>query len=252
MNTRSMSKSFFIITACFLLVRCGSMFEPKADPTRFFVLSPMPEGDVPSADAIHCKGLILGVGIVELPPYLNTQKIVTFSSTDEVVLSEFSRWAEPLDRGFVRVFALNLQQLTGVQQVEAYPWMQRDDNDLEVFTEVHSFEAMPDGRVDLRVSWRITTSRSTCLLASGSDTFVARSDGSYPSIVTAMSTAVGLYSEAVARDLATAAKAKLKFDLACAEKMKTALEGEDSTSEAASSAASDKKKSCGGCPDSVE
>ena len=224
------------------------MFEPKADPTRFFVLSSMPEGDKPSADVIHCKGLTLGVGVVELPPYLNTQKIVTFSSTDEVVLSEFNRWAEPLDRGFVRVFALNLQQLTGVQQVEAYPWVQRDDNDLEVFTEVHSFEAMPDGRVDLRVSWRITSNRSACLLASGSDTFIARSDGSYPSIVTAMSTAVGLYSEAVAGDLAKAAKAKLKFDLACAEKMKVASE-EDNP---ASGTASNKKKNCGGCPDSVE
>lgn len=243
-----MNTSFFIIAACLFLVGCGSVFEPKVDPTRFFVLSPVPEGRTKHEDALHCKGLILGVGVVELPSYLNTQKIVTFSSTDEVVLSEFNRWAESLDQGFSRVFALNLQQLTGVQQVETFPWIQRDDNDLEVFTEVHSFEAMPDGRVDLRVSWRITTSRSTCLFVSGSDTFTARSDGSYPSIVTAMSTAVGLYSDVVARDLAKAAKAKLAYDLACAEKAKA-----DSKQSLPSTAEpEDKKKDCGRSPGLAE
>ncbi len=207
-----MKKPLFSLIACLLLAGCGSMFEPKADPTRFFILSPLPEGDA-RTDAIHCKRLVLGVGRVELPSYLDTQKIVTFNSTDEVIMSEFNRWAEPLDRGFARILAYNIQQLTGVDEVEMFPWVDPKSNDLEVLTEVHAFEAMPDGRVELRVSWRITTGRSECLMVSGSDTFSARSDGSYPSIVSAMSLALSQYSETVAQALVVAAKEKLKRDL---------------------------------------
>jgi hypothetical protein len=214
------------------------MLEPKGDPTRFFILTPLPEGGS-AHEAMNCKGLTIAIGRVELPPYLNTQKIVTFSSTDEVVLSEFNRWAEPLDSGFARVLALNIRELTGVSQIEFFPWIDRDRNDFEVFTEVHAFEATPDGTVELRVSWSITTGNAQCLLFSGNDVFMARSDGSYPSIVSAMSAAVGRYSERISQALTEASKKKLKQALS---------QPAPSASTETGQAADEVSACCNGCP----
>lgn len=217
------------------------MFEPKTDPTRFYILTPLPKGQS-GVDAIHCQGMVIGIGRVELPPYLDTQKIVTLNSTDEVTISEFNRWAEPLEQGFVRVLALNVEQLTGIREIETFPWVQRSNNDLELFTSVQSFEALPDGRVELRVSWRITTGCAAEVLSSGNSVFSVRSDGSYPSIVTAMSMALGQYSEVVAQGLVKAAKEKLQRELSKAREKAQAADaekGEPTQSEQVSQAPSD-------------
>ena len=77
-------------------------------PSRFYTLAPM---DVrPAASATACgAGATLAVGPVEIPEYLDRHQIVTRAGTNELVVSEFERWAgslqEEIDRSLVAVLA---------------------------------------------------------------------------------------------------------------------------------------------------
>ena len=199
----------FVLSLSLLFGGCASLTTPKPDPTRFYVLEPLDKG-APAPDAIYCKGVHLGVGRVELPGYLDTQKIVKFKANNEVFISEFNRWAEPLPGACERVLAANIALLTGVESIETFPWVNPSSHDFEVHTEIQSFQANADNVVMLEVIWRITGARGKEVYHVEISTYAKPSDGSYPGIVSAMSAAWAECSESVARGLVQAARKKLE------------------------------------------
>ena len=82
--------SFGVVAS--LLTGCG-----RSIPPRFYVLSPLPRGQQVSAPD---KPLVIGIGPVELPPYLDRPQIVSRPDANRIALAEFDRWAEPLASSF--------------------------------------------------------------------------------------------------------------------------------------------------------
>ncbi len=57
------------------------------------------------------RGLAVGVGPVNLPPYLDRPQIVIRGVGHKLELSEFNRWAEPLNDSVSRVIIVNLSNM---------------------------------------------------------------------------------------------------------------------------------------------
>src|SRR5262245_682909 len=100
----------------FALAGCRSV----ADPTRYYVLSPTQVLDPTPATAVSSAAI--GVGPVLIPGYLDRAQIVTRGADDEFDLSQYHRWAEPLDRGIAQVVADNLASQLGSERIAVFPW----------------------------------------------------------------------------------------------------------------------------------
>lgn len=124
-----------------------------------------------------------------------------------MIISEFSRWAEPLDDSFAEVLSENLSRLIPTDRVVVYPWPARTEIDLKVEVEVTRFAGQPGGNVALAARWRLAQGNGSEVLplrlSSYSETIGARST---EALVAAMSRALGSLSRDIASAIADAAR----------------------------------------------
>jgi uncharacterized protein len=170
-------------------------------PTSFYTLSAATE---PEAAKRPAKGLVIGLGPITLPQYLDRPDIVTREGAKRMRLAEFHRWAEPLEPLLTRVMAEDLYALLDANDVIPVP--QRGDVPLDRVVEVDigRFDATQRGEVVLDARWRIYAGDNETLLASGRSMVTERGAPvpDFDSIVAAMSRAVGQASREVAAAVA--------------------------------------------------
>lgn len=143
--------AFAIIAGC-------SVLSPQPDRSEFFMLTPVPDGARIAAKPASTSAdsqLTIGVGPVDFPDYLRRLPVVTRVAPNRIDLSDERRWAEPLDKNFVRVLSENLAVLLDTQRIEKYPWSLRTNVDYQVEIDVQQFETTSDGQTQLIASWII-------------------------------------------------------------------------------------------------
>ena len=62
------------------------------------------------------------MGPVDFPDYFRRLPVVTRVAPNRIELSDEKRWAEPLDKNFIRVLSENLATLLNTYRIEKYPW----------------------------------------------------------------------------------------------------------------------------------
>lgn len=168
----------------------------QTPPTQFYTLSSMqlPPSDVPGQD------IVVGVGPVNLPDYLDRPQIVTRASGNEVMLADFSAWVEPINGMFVRVLVEDLSLLLASDNVLALPQRRPTRLDYQVEVDVTRFDADLSGRALLDARWRVFGRDGDRLVDEGRSTIVApgAAPGDYDAIVAALSKALGQMSSAIA------------------------------------------------------
>ena len=117
-----------------------------------------------SASASPDSQLTIGVGPVDFPDYLKRLPVVTRVAPNRIELSDERRWAEPLDKNFVRVLSENLAVLLDTQRIEKYPWPLRTNVDYQVEIDVQRFETTSDGQTQLIANWFIRDGHSGKIL----------------------------------------------------------------------------------------
>jgi uncharacterized lipoprotein YmbA len=142
----------FLTAAALILAGCAGV----ADPTRYYVLSstsPAPGDPMPTA----ASSAGVGVGPVLVPGYLNRMQIVTRNADDEVEISNYHRWAEPLEAGIAQVLANDLAMQIGSERIAVFPWRGRINQalDYQVAVVVLRFEGSPGRQVTLDARWRL-------------------------------------------------------------------------------------------------
>jgi uncharacterized lipoprotein YmbA len=143
--------------ACAIVAGC-SVLSPQPDRSEFFILTPVSDRAgmaAKPASASPDSQLTIGVGPVDFPDYLRRLPVVTRVAPNRIELSDERRWAEPLDKNFVRVFSENLAALLDTQQIEKYPWSLRTKVDYQIEINVQHFETTSDGQAQLITSWII-------------------------------------------------------------------------------------------------
>jgi uncharacterized lipoprotein YmbA len=138
--------------------------------SAFYVLSVPPE---PTAQ--DSLPVVLGLGPVTLPGYLDRSQIVIRMSENQVALAEWDRWAEPLDENILRVLEQNLVRLLPGSSYTAFPWYDAAGPDYGVAIEIGRFEADTLGHVVLDATWVV--SRGDELIQVGSSLIEETSSG---------------------------------------------------------------------------
>jgi uncharacterized protein len=126
----------------------------RTAPVSYYQLSPLKGvGSVPfSAEA---GNVVLGIGPVRLPQYLDRPQLVTRLSPNRLQLTDGHRWAEPLSDNIPRVLGENLSALLGTDRILIHPWPASRTVDYQLQAEVLHFENESDGGARLVVLWLV-------------------------------------------------------------------------------------------------
>ena len=91
----------FFLVVLVLLAGCLNL-KTGTPPAQYYLLSSLPEQQ--PVEQIHeaGSGPVVGVGPISLPRHLDRPQIVTMAGPNELRLSEFHRWAEPLQNSITR------------------------------------------------------------------------------------------------------------------------------------------------------
>ena len=77
------------------------------EPTHYYTLSTTAEPATPRS----ARGLVIGLGPISVPQYLDRPDIVTRAGANQMMLGEFSKWAEVLEPLLTRIMAEDLYAL---------------------------------------------------------------------------------------------------------------------------------------------
>jgi uncharacterized protein len=161
-----------VATAALGAVALAGCFSPRADPSRFFVLSPAVPEAANSLTPTGSTGLshrIIGLGPIKLPSYLDRDEVATRVSPNRLEYSDRDRWAEPLDNNFQQVIAQDLTQILGTRSIIFFPWLGNTRIDYQVRIDVYRFENDSSGNAQLVAHWQVLDGSGQFLYANDSD-----------------------------------------------------------------------------------
>ena len=140
------------------LSACGS-----SPPVHYFALNPIDSEFQPGAD----DAMILGLGPLRLPDYLNRSQLVTRGEDFELLVDEYNRWAEPLSISLLRILAADIDNQVENVVVVMYPFESAVRNHVEfrLLGDINRFDANATGEIVLDVQWGITGRDGDILVA---------------------------------------------------------------------------------------
>lgn len=187
------------------VILCGCASSP---PSKFYQLSTMsgPDSETHSPDQ---DAMVVVIGPLRIPDYLDRPQIVTRSGKNELSLSEFDRWAGSLDSDIIRVLVENVSAQLPRDRFFVIRWTPLLQTQLSanyrVELLVERFEGTSDGVVLLRAQWGIFSPEKGLLLKKESQiSEEVRGKGS-DAIVDAMSRAIGRLSKEITDGIASKA-----------------------------------------------
>jgi uncharacterized protein len=150
------------ISACYLL-------SPPVNVSRFYVLTAMTgDGTGAPLPSAQTSSLVLGLGPIRFPDYLERNAMVTRIEPNRLLLSETDFWAEPLKDNFTHVLAQNLSTLLGTQQIVNFPWYSSTRTDYQIVVNVDRFECESQAKARLAARWFIENPINAMVLDRGS------------------------------------------------------------------------------------
>ena len=187
-------------------LNCGG-----SKPAHFYTLAPVKNmtGDFRNEPV---KRIAIGIRTLKLPEYLLRDQIVTRTGSDELVLSEFNRWAEPLEENFKRVLIEDLSKDVPTNSIFLFPAKDTSVTNYQILLEVTQFELQKDKSVALSARWGITKGEAAIFLmdkqSSYSEQLSEDKAEKYESMVDAMSRLTGKLSEDIATEIRSKASAE--------------------------------------------
>lgn len=177
-----------------LIAGCGT-----TPPTRFYALSP----EIPAvADAqMAQQKVIVGIGPIEVAPYLERNQIVTRTGPTRLKVEEFDRWAASIESNIADVLAINLSRLMPDTRPIVRPWPEVDA-EYKVLIKFLRFDSDAAGNVQIQASWGIQLrSTQSMALIRDANIFQPSIGEDYTAITENMSTALATLSTQIAAAL---------------------------------------------------
>ena len=125
----------------------------RTAPVSYYQLSALDAAR--NASATEAGKMVIGIGPVRLPEYLDRPQIVTRQSANRLQLADNHRWAEPLGENIPRVLGENLSAQLGTDRILLYPWPSSRTTDYQLLVEVLHFENESDGAARLVALWSV-------------------------------------------------------------------------------------------------
>lgn len=199
-------KSFLSLGAgcCALLLGgCISLPNSPRSPTpRFYMLSVINESQVSQKIKIT-PGVIIGVGPVKIPVYLDRPQIVTRDKKGILKFDEFGRWGESLDLGLARLIREGLTAMLPGTKLTLYPWNPTTAVKYQVVLELVQLESELDSDMVFVVQWTvIDVQNSKTLIIKRSEFRQPIIPHNYHGLAQTLSTACSSLSDQIAEALA--------------------------------------------------
>ena len=171
----------------------------SSPPTRFYTLSSLQEGGSERSESTSGQDLVIGVGPIKFPAYLDRTEIVTRSSTNRITVSDFDVWAGSLEEDFSRALAENLSVLLSTEGVIVYPQFRSGLLKYQIVMDVIHFDGPLGGDVYLMARWAIFVGKEKKLVLARKSTIIepSRAKG-YEAMVAAHSRALEKLSREIA------------------------------------------------------
>jgi uncharacterized lipoprotein YmbA len=196
---QALHMTYFFLVFALLLNGCAGN-----TPMQFYMLN----ADDPATDTSNLpfdRRLVVGLGPIHLPDYLNRPQIVVEVSKNQYRLDEHHRWAERLDQNIGRALARSLAGRLDVEQVVRHPWPQKQHVDYQVGIDILVFHQSADGQSRLQAQWQIKNQE--LLLRSRQFDCSLISTDDPDAIVTAQSACLGRLGTDIAAELRQLASA---------------------------------------------
>jgi uncharacterized protein len=168
-------------------------------PSRFYLLNTLSTSETIKGPGA-AQGPVIGVGPITLPKYLDRPQIVTRVGRNQLALSEFDRWAEPLQDNVLRVLAEHLACLVPTEQVLRQACPRSATLDYQVTVDMRQFDGSLGGESRLLALWSVLDGAELPLLSQRAFLNVPVGWGDYDAMVAAMSELLARLS----RDIAVA------------------------------------------------
>jgi len=139
----------FLAAAMLFLAACGT--SPSA---RYYSLDSVTPANTPAPKLQQKEIIIVSLGPVGIPEYLDRQEIVTRDSRNKLNLSDFDLWGSSLENDVNRVLVDNLSALLGSKGIGVVTWRARVPFSHTISVSMSRFEAVGDSVV-LTARWGI-------------------------------------------------------------------------------------------------
>ncbi|QEI12137.1 membrane integrity-associated transporter subunit PqiC [Cellvibrio japonicus] len=153
-NMRNISIPLGLILLCSLFMAC------QHSPRQNYYLLSAPAVSTPDQQAIE---QVIGIGPLEIADYLKRKHMVSVRPDQSLQIAANDFWAEPLDKGIIRVLALNLTQQNPSRMVLPFPWRSDSRPPLSVRLQVHSLNLDNEG-ASIHVTWEIFDNQARATL----------------------------------------------------------------------------------------
>ena len=176
-----------------LLGACAS-----SPPVQFYALDSVPRNIGQESGEVN-----IGLGPMTFPDYLKRPQIVTRTLGSEMIIAEFQRWAEPVDRSFNRVLASNVDDMLESAVVVVFPYNMNYRIDIRVVGRVFRFDTDETGLAVLDVQWGAGDGKKKTLVEPRRSRYEATAADAqdYDAIVIALNEALDAFSRDVAKVL---------------------------------------------------
>ncbi len=184
--------TFLSMIALSLAVGCS----PGSRPVKFYLLQPMGKPEAHQAVMQTPRPVLVGLGPVEIPAYLDRPQIVTGNAGAELQLAEYHRWAEPLRDTITRILAENLALFMVDGQVLTFPWNRTISPDVQVEVKLSRFHVDATGSCELKADWTVFK-RNKPVLMKEFHTRTLAAGPDYEAKVAAQSQALAKFSQEI-------------------------------------------------------
>jgi uncharacterized protein len=123
--------------------------------SRFYALNPLGAVDTTGKNISQWDTIIVAVGPVHIPDYLDRPQIVTRTGMNELMFAEFDRWPGSLKQDIVRVILDNLSTLLYEKQISVTPWKRAIPSVCRVALDISAFDIYINDHVILKANWVI-------------------------------------------------------------------------------------------------
>jgi uncharacterized lipoprotein YmbA len=199
MKTTRLDQRLLFTLGLLVVILAGCASSPSS---KFYQLNSLQNRTSITRDASLEQNLIIAIGPVRIPDYLDRPQIVTRAGKNELRLSEFDRWAGSLESDVTCVLVEDISGLLPADRFSIVRWTPYLESQVpasyRVAVLVDRFEGTPGDSVLLKAQWEVFTRNRSLLLKRESLIREQINGSSYDALVAAMSSALERLSQDIA------------------------------------------------------
>ncbi len=190
----------FFLSAVFLSA-CGS-----SKPSHYYTLTSVHTVTGISKNNAVNSNIAVGIRTLTLPDYLLRPQMVKRTTTNELQIAEYDRWAEPLENNFSRVLIEDLSSDIPTNNIALFPSETPAITNFQVLLEVTEFERNAGGTLTMTARWGVAKGEAINFLMDKRTSYTEQVSGDkFEEIAAAMSKLTGKLSEDIAAEIRTRA-----------------------------------------------